>query len=143
MLFRSLKIDDYNTFYWRKYSDINIKLNSFKEAIKGLEKCLELNDCSLEIYTALSDVLVHLGDFNDAVKILFSAQNHYSDSSEIEYRLSGLYMTLFKKDDALNHLIKGMKINYGQHIIINELFPLVFQNPEIQKLVLNYKKATE
>ena len=52
-------------------------------------------------------------------------------------------MTLFKKDDALNHLIKGMKINYGQHIIINELFPLVFQNPEIQKLVLNYKKATE
>ena len=52
-------------------------------------------------------------------------------------------MTLFKKDDALNHLINGMKINYGQHIIIKELFPLVFQNPEIQKLVLNYKKATE
>ena len=86
---------------------------------------------------------MYVGDLNDAVKILFSAQKHYNDSSEIEYRLSGLYMTLFKKDDALNHLIKGMKINYGQHIIINELFPLVFQNPEIQKLVLNYKKATE
>ena len=140
---KALKIDDYNAFYWRKYSDINIKLNSFKEAIKGLEKCLELNDCSLEIYTALSDVLVHVGDFNDAVKILFLAQKHYSDSSEIEYRLSGLCMTLFKKDDALNHLIKGMKINYGQHIIIKELFPLVFQNPDVQKLVLNYKKATD
>ena len=52
-------------------------------------------------------------------------------------------MTLFKKDDALNHLIKGMKINYGQHIIIKELFPLVFLNPDVQKLLLNYKKATE
>jgi len=140
---KALKIDDYNTFYWRKYSDINIKLNSFEEGIKGLEKCIELNDCSLEIYTALSDVLVYVGDLNDAVKILFSAQKHYSDSSEIEYRLSGLCMTLFKKDDALNHLIKGMKINYGQHIIIKDLFPLVFQNPDVQKLLLNYKKATE
>ena len=62
---------------------------------------------------------------------------------EIEYRLSGLCMTLFKKGDALNHLIKGMKINYGQHIIIKELFPLVFLNPDVQKLLLNYKKATE
>ena len=24
---KAIKIDEYNTFYWRKYSDINIKLN--------------------------------------------------------------------------------------------------------------------
>ena len=36
-----------------------------------------------------------------------------------------------------------MKIDYDYHIILNELYPIVFENIEVQKLLKNYKKATE
>ena len=140
---KAIKIDEYNTFYWRKYSDINIKLNSFKEGVKGLEKCIELNDCSIEIYIALSDVLLLIGDFNDAVKVLVSAQETYKDAAEIEYRLSGLSLLLNNENKALTHLINGMELDYEQHIIMKDLFPIVFVNLKVQELLSNYKKAME
>ena len=130
---KAIKIDEYNTFYWRKYSDINIKLNSFKrQAVKGLEKCIELNDCSIEIYIALSDVLLLIGDFNDAVKVLVSAQETYKEAAEIEYRLSGLSLLLNNENKALTHLVNGMELDYDQHIIMKDLFPIVFVNLKVQ-----------
>ncbi len=140
---KALKIDDNNALYWRKYADINIKLNFFEEAIKGLESCLDLKDESVDIYIALADVMVFLGDYNDALNTLFKAQKLYKDFAEIEYRLSGVFYVLSKNSYGLDHLIKGMKIDYDYHTIIKELFPNVYEMKQVQKLLLDYKKATE
>ena len=91
----------------------------------------------------MSDVLLFIGDFNDAVKVLVSAQETYKDAPEIEYRLSGLSFTLNNEDKAFTHLINGMKLDYEYHIIIKDLFPLVFVNLKVQELLSNYKKAME
>jgi len=140
---KALKIDDNNALYWRKYSDINIKLSFYEEAIKGFESCLELKDQSIDIYVALADVLLFIGDFNDALKVLFEAQKVYKDFAEIEYRLSGLFFVLSKDNYGLTHLINGMKIDYEYHTIIKELFPSVYESGSVQKLLTDYKKATE
>lgn len=140
---KALKIDDNNALYWRKYADINIKLNFYEEAIKGLESCLNLKDESIDIYIALADVMVFLGDYNDALNILFEAQKIYKDFAEIEYRLSGVFFVLSKDSYGLDHLIKGMKIDYDYHTIIKELFPSVYETGQVQKLLADYKKATE
>ena len=140
---KALKIDDSNAFYWRKYSDINIKLNCFEEGVKGLERCIELNDFSIEIYLALSDVFLYIGDFNDAIKVLVSAQKIHKKFAEIEFRISGLFFILNKENYGFTHLINGLKIDYGQHSIMQELFPIVSANLKVQELLLNYKKAME
>ena len=88
-------------------------------------------------------MLLLIGDFNDAVKVLVSAQETYKDAAEIEYRLSGLSILLNNENKALTHLVNGMELDYDQHIIMKDLFPIVFVNLKVQELLSNYKKAME
>jgi tetratricopeptide (TPR) repeat protein len=140
---KALKIDEGNVLYWRKYSEIQLKLNFFEEAVSGFQNCLKLEDDAIEIYIGLIDVLSFLGEFNEAITVLYKAQKVYKDAAEIEYRFAGLFFVLNKGKFALSHLIAGMQIDYGYHTILNELFPTVLDNVKIQKLILDYKKATE
>ena len=140
---KALKIDEDNPIYWRRYSEIQIKLNFYEEAIEGFQKCLDLNDQGLEVFIAMADVLSFIGEFNDAVSVLYNAQKIYKDFAEIEYRLAGLFFVLSKEKFALNHLIQGMKIDYDYHVILEELYPSVFKNDKVAKLLKDYKKALE
>lgn len=140
---KAIKIENDNAMYWRQYSEINLKLNFYEEAVSGLENCLSLNDDAIEVYIALVDVLCFLGEFNDAVAILFKAQKIYKNFAEIEYRLAGLFFVLGKEKYGFNHLIAAMKIDYDYHSILNELFPTVYDKPEVQKLLKDFKKACE
>ncbi len=142
-IFKAIKIDEDNAMYWHRYSEIKIKQNLYGEAVKGLERCLALHDDSIEIYISLTDVLSFLGRFNQAVTVLFNAQKIYKNFAEIEYRLAGLFFVLNKQNAGLNHLIVAMKIDYDYHTVLNELFPSVYQNPKVQKLFLDFKKALD
>ncbi|TXD54455.1 MULTISPECIES: tetratricopeptide repeat protein [unclassified Polaribacter] len=140
---KALKIDDSNALYWRRYAEIKIKLNFYEEAVTGFENCLSLEDDALEIYIALTDVLSFLGEFNDAISVLYNAQKTYKNFADIEYRLAGLFFVLNKEKHGLNHLIAGMNINYEFHVILNEIYPIVFENKKVQKLLKNYKNTFE
>jgi tetratricopeptide (TPR) repeat protein len=140
---KAIKIEDHNSEYWRRYAEINLKLNFYEEAITGFEKCLALNDASLENFIGLSDIFSFLGEFNDAINILMRAFKIYKNAAEIEYRLAGLFFILNKKKYAMSHLVTAMKIDYDYHIILRELFPVVFDASEVQKLLSDYKKAME
>ena len=140
---KAIKIDEDNAFYWRRYAEINLKLNFYEEAISGFTKCLSLNDDALDIYVGLADVLSFLGEFNEALKLLIKAQKTHKKSAEIEYRLTGLFFILNKEKYAFTHLINAMKLDYDYHIILNEIYPTVFENLKVQKLLKNYKKAIE
>jgi tetratricopeptide (TPR) repeat protein len=140
---KALKIDEDNALYWRRYAEINLKLSFFEEAVIGFNSCLRLGDTSIEIYMGLVDVLSFLGAFNDALKVLLAAQKTHKNFAEVEYRLVGLFFVLSKEKFAYTHLISAMKIDYEYHIILNELYPIVFENAAIQKLLVDYKKATE
>jgi tetratricopeptide (TPR) repeat protein len=140
---KALKIDEDNTLYWRRYSEINLKLSFFEEAVVGFKSCLNLGDTSPEIYLGLTDVYSFLGEFSDALKVLLQAQKMHKEYEEIEYRFVGLFFILGKDKYAFSHLITGMQIDYEYHLILKELYPTVFEDVAIQKLLKNYKKATE
>ena len=140
---KALKIEEDNALYWRRYAEINLKLNFYEEAVVGFQNCLTLHDEELEVFVALTDVLSFLGEFTDALHILCKAQKLYKDFAEIEYRLSGLFFVLEKEKYGFNHLIAAMKIDFGYHSILNELYPTVFDKPEVQQLIKNFKKAYE
>lgn len=140
---KALKIDEDNPNYWKRYSEIQIKLHCFEEALIGFEKCLQLNDFDIEIFVALADVYSFLGDFNNAIGTLYRAQKIYKDFAEIEYRLAGLFYILDKKKFGMEHLIAALKIDFDYHLILQELYPSVFENNEVKMLLLNFKKASE
>jgi tetratricopeptide (TPR) repeat protein len=139
----ALKIDEDNAAYWKRYAEIKMKLNFYEEAVAGFEKCLTLGDNAIEIYIALVDVLSFLGEFNDAISVLFDAQKTYKNFAEIEYRLAGLFFVLNKKNYGFNHLIVGLNLDYEYHTILKEIYPTVLDNKKVQKLIVDFKKATE
>lgn len=140
---KALQIDDSNALYWRRYANINLKLNLYEEAVKAFHECIDLGDIAIEIYVALSDVLVFLGEFNDALSILIKAKKTYREFAEIEYRLCGLFIVLHKEEYGLAHLKNGLAIDFDYHIIIQELYPSVFAQENVQKIIADYKKAVE
>ncbi|MCL7764169.1 tetratricopeptide repeat protein [Polaribacter sp. Z014] len=140
---KALKIEEDNSLYWRQYAEINLKLNFYEEAVTGFEKCLDLNDDSLEIFIGLADVLSFLGEFNDALNTLIKAQKVYKNAAEIAYRLSGLFFILNKEKYGFDHLIAALKIDYDYNIVLKELYPIVYDNKKVQKLLVDFKKAME
>jgi len=140
---KALKIDEDNTLYWRKYTDINLKLNFFEEAVSGLQTCLILEDFEIEVFVGLADIQLFLGDFEDALKTLIDAQKIHKNFAEIEYRLAGLFFILDKEKYGFNHLIAAMKIDYEYHKMIIDIFPTVFDDEKVKKLIVDFRKATE
>lgn len=139
-LSKALKIDEDNALYWRRYAEINLRLSFFKKAVIGFNSCLELGDTSPEIYMGLTDVLSFLGEFNEALKVMLKAQKTYQHFAELEYRFVGLFFLLDKEEYAFTHLINGMRIDYEYHMILSELYPTVYENEKIQKLLIDYKR---
>ncbi|CAL2085341.1 tetratricopeptide repeat protein [Tenacibaculum sp. 190524A02b] len=135
---KALQIDDMNALYWRKYGDINLKLNFYEESVKAFQRCIELGDQEIEIFIALADILLFLGNFNDALSVLIQAKKIYREFAEIEYRLCGLFMILEKEEYSLAHLKNGLAIDYEYHFIIKDLYPTVFQNKKVKRIIDGY-----
>lgn len=140
---KALKIDEDNPIYWRKYAEINMKLQLFEEVIVGYENCLTLNDLDFFIYISLTDVLLILDDFHRALSTLLDAKKIYKNFAEIEYRLAGLFYILNNDKFGKKHLINALKIDFEYHTILFELFPTIAENSNVQKLIADFKKATE
>ncbi|WP_343330189.1 tetratricopeptide repeat protein [Polaribacter staleyi] len=142
-LSKALKIEEDNALYWKRYAEINLKLNFYEEALTGYKKSLSLYDDGLESFIGLADVLSFLGEFTEAISILIKAQKKHRNTAEIEYRLAGLFFILNKEKYGYKHLITALKIDYDYHIVLKELYPIVYDNEKVQKLLNNYKKAME
>ncbi len=138
---KAIEIDEINELYWKRSGDINLKLNFYEEAVKSFYTSIELGEQGLDVYTALADILLFLGDFEDGLKIVIKAKKIYKEAAEVEYRLCGLFMILDKEGYSLTHLKNALAIDYKHHSIIKELYPSVYENKQIQKILLSYKKA--
>ncbi|WP_047789125.1 tetratricopeptide repeat protein [Tenacibaculum mesophilum] len=140
---KAIHIDESNVLYWRRYGDINLKLNFYEESVKAFKTCLSLGDKEIEIYIALVDILLFLGEFNQALKTLIQAKKTYKEFAEIEYRLCGLFMILGKEEYGVAHLNNALAIDFEYHTIVKDLFPSVFENKRIKKIISNYDKAVQ
>lgn len=140
---KALKIDENNALYWRKYSEINLKLNFYEEVLVGYKNCLSLNDDALEVFVGLTDMLSFLGNFKEAKKWMLKAQEIYTDFAEISYRIAGLSFILNNENVGYNQLIAALKTDFEYHTILKELYPTVYENEKVQKLLIDFKKAME
>lgn len=135
---KAVALDETNVEYWRYFAEINLRLNFYQEAIEAFEKCIELGDTGVEVWVTLADIFVFEEDFDNALQTLVKAKKQHSNFAEIEYRLACLYHILGDKQQAYSHFKAALTLDLDYYLIMEQLYPLVFEDMEVQRLISNF-----
>lgn len=131
---KALAIDNQNKLYWKRFATINKQMNFFEEAEFGYRKAVEFGDYQLDTWLFWVDILQFLGEFESAIQTLLQASEYFPEENEVEYRLAGLYFMILDNIKAKFHLSNALRLNFDNHIILEDLFPVVWE----RKMVRNY-----
>lgn len=137
---KAIGIDNENKMYWKRYATINRALDFFEEAEIGYRKAVEFGDYELDTWLFWVDILQYLGEFDAAIHTLLQATEYFPEEFQLEYRLGGLY---FMQDDATKgkfHLSNGLRLSFENHILIESLFPAIWENSEVQEIITQHEK---
>lgn len=132
---KALSIDNQNHLYWKRYATINKQMNFFEEAEFGYRKAVEYGDYQLDTWLYWVDILQFLGEFDTAIQTLLQASEYYPEEFEVEYRLAGLYYMIHEDKKGKFHLSNGLRLNFSNHTLIQELFPVVWARKAIQNII--------
>lgn len=137
---KALAIDNQNQLYWKRYATINKQMNFFEEAEFGYRKAVEFGDFQLDTWLFWVDILQFLGEFDSAIQTLLQATEYFPEENEIEYRLAGLYFMVQDSTKAKFHLSNGLRLNFDNYILIEELFPMIWEEKTVQNYIAKHKK---
>ena len=137
---KALAIDNQNQMYWKRYATINKQMNFFEEAEFGYRKAVEFGDYQLDTWLFWVDILQFLGEFDSAIQTLLQATEYFPEENEIEYRLAGLYFMIQDKTKAKFHLSNGLRLNFDNYIVIEDLFPMIWEEKTVQNYIAKHKK---
>jgi len=137
---KALAIDNENHLYWKRYATINKAMNLFEEAEVGYRKAVEHGDYQLDTWLFWVDILQFLGEFDSAVQTLLQASEYFPEQYEVEYRLAGLYFMLQENEKGVFHLSNGLRLNFANHTLLQELFPVISDKRIVQSCIAKYKK---
>ncbi|MET0760072.1 MAG: tetratricopeptide repeat protein [Flavobacterium sp.] len=132
---KALSIDNQNRLYWKRYATINKELNFFEEAEFGYRKAVEFGDYQLDTWLFWVDILQFLGEFESAIQTLLQASEYFPEEYEVEYRLAGLYFMIQDDKKGKFHLSNGLRLNFKNHTILQELFPVVWVRKMVQNAI--------
>ncbi len=139
---KAINIDSENVLYWKRYAKINNRLNLFEEAEHGYRKTLELGNYELNTWLTRNDILLKLGEFEAATNNLFQASEFYPECAEIEYRLSGLFYHNNEDRKGEFHLKNALRLDPAYLIIIEELFPTVYESETVREIIKRHKNPS-
>ena len=139
---KAINIDEENVLYWKRYAKINSRLNFFEEAEFGYKKSLELGNYELETWVRRCDILIGLGEYETAITCMLQALEFYPDTAEVEYRLAGLFFVTNKAEKGYFHLNNALKIDSEYYIIIEELFPKIFNRKSVRQIINSFIKLS-
>ncbi len=132
---KAIAIDEENVSYWERYARINRFLKRFKETEKGLRKSMELGNYDFETWITRGDALIGLHQLEEALNVMEEACQYYPHTAEIEYRLAGLYLSLTDEKLGILHLKKALNIDCEYAVILEEIFPGIFEQKKVQALL--------
>jgi len=132
---KALSIDNQNRFYWKRFATINKEMNLFEEAEFGYRKAVEHGDYQLDTWLFWVDILQFQGEFESAIQTLLQASEYFPEEYEVEYRLAGLYFMIHDDKKGKFHLSNGLRLNYKNHTILEELFPVVWSRRMVQNAI--------
>ena len=137
---KALAIDNQNKLYWKRFASINKQMNFFEEAEFGYRKAVEFGDYQLDTWLFWVDILQFLGEFDSAIQTLLQASEYFPEENEVEYRLAGLYFMLSDNIKAKFHLSNALRLNYDNYILLEDLFPVVWEKKMVRNYIDKHKK---
>ncbi len=137
---KALTIDNENRFYWKRFATINKELNQFEDAEFGYRKAVEHGDYMLDTWLFWVDILQFLGEFESAIQTLLQASEYFPEEYEVEYRLAGLYLMLQETTKGKFHLSNGLRLNFKNRMLLEHLFPVVWEMNLVQKAIEKHSK---
>jgi len=137
---KAIAIDDQNRAYWKRYATINKAMNFYEEAEYGYRKAVEFGDFELDTWLFWVDILQFLGEFDSAIQTLLQASEYFPEEYEVEYRLAGLYFMLADDKKGTYHLCNGLRLNFDNRTVLEELFPIVWTRKKVQTLIGKHLK---
>jgi len=137
---KAIGIDNENRLYWKRYATINRALSFFEEAEIGYRKAVEFGDYELDTWLFWIDTLQFLGEFEGAIHNLLQATEYFPEEFQIEYRMAGLYLMLDDIEKGKFHLNNGLRLSFENHILIESLFPTVWEDQLVQDEIEKYRK---
>jgi tetratricopeptide (TPR) repeat protein len=137
---KALAIDDQNRAYWKRYATINKAMNFYEEAEHGFRKAVEFGDANLDTWLFWVDILHFLGELDTAVATLLQALEYFPEEYQIEYRLAGLYFMQNEEEKGTFHLSNGLRLNFKNQTLLEELFPAIWSNKKVQKYIKKHKE---
>jgi len=137
---KALAIDNQNKLYWKRFAAINKHMNLFEEAEFGFRKAVEFGDYQLDTWLFWVDILQFLGEFETAIQTLLQASEYFPEENEVEYRLAGLYFMISDNIKAKFHLSNALRLNYDNYILLEDLFPVVWEKKMVQNYIDKHKK---
>ncbi|NIJ44546.1 tetratricopeptide (TPR) repeat protein [Wenyingzhuangia heitensis] len=135
---KAIALDETNVEYLRFQADINLKLNFYEEAAESLENCIELGESGVDVWVTLADIWVLIGEYETALLTLVKAKRQHTNFSEIEYRLACLFYTTDRKKEAYLHLKTALTLDFDYHLVIKDLYPVVFKDLKVKRMVSNF-----
>ncbi len=139
---KAINIDSENVLYWKRYAKINYRLNLFEEAELGYRKTLELGNYELNTWLTRNDILIYLGEYEAAINNLFQASEFYPECAEIEFRLAGIYFFVQNNRKGEYHLKNALNIDAEYLIILEELYPSVYEKEEVKNIIKAHKNIS-
>ncbi|WP_194850524.1 tetratricopeptide repeat protein [Nonlabens antarcticus] len=136
---KAVDVDGENALYWIRYADLNRRLNFFEEAEYGYSKAIELGNYEEKTWTSRADILLALGETEAVVSNLNHGMEFYPAHVAMEYRIAGAYYKLNESVKARFHLQNALKSDRESAVILEELYPQVYEMPEVQDLLSQYK----
>lgn len=140
---KAINIDSENVHYWKRYGKINHQLNLFEEAEIGYRKSIELGNYELQTWLSRTDLLTQLGEFEAAINNSLQTLEFYPENAEVEYRLAGLYYYANEPHKGKFHLENALKLESDFAMILEILFPTVYEMQEVKKLIEYHKKTSQ
>lgn len=140
---KAINIDGENPLYWKKCAGIHASLKNYDEADFSYKQAVELGNYELDTWLSWARVVIRNQDYYSAIEILLQGLEFYPEESEIEYRLSGLYLMVGERKKAEYHLTKGLTLNIEQLSIFETEFPRQYKSAWAQNIIADIKKASE
>ena len=135
---KAIEIDDQNEKYWIRYALINKALLQFKDAEIGYNNAAECGEFSLEHWLEWADLLCILGEYNLAIEKLLQIAEFHNDHAFVESRLAAIYFILHEYSKGTYHLTVALNKDYKSIEVLQNNFPLVWENPIIQNIIAKY-----
>lgn len=139
---KAINMDDLNMRFWKRYARLNQALNFLEEAERGYHMALETGNYELDTWIKRGDLLISIGNFEAALTNFEHAAEFHHGKAELEYRVAGIYYSLYNSDKGNYHLENALKLDASKVEILQQNFPRIFSRKSIREKIAKYNSST-